>query len=180
MEASVRRRTLIVANRTANTPELRAEIRRRAREQPTQFALLVPNIRSRAADDWTLDRATALLAEDAGGPVEGMPGDEDPFEAVKQALELGGFDDVVISTLPQRTSEWLRRDLPHRVERLGVPVTVITQRRPSVGDTVGGVVDRGTGLSGLGAVRPLDRGYAEPSERPTKDGAGGGKGRRPG
>ncbi len=124
------RRTLIVANRTASTMALKEEIRRRARERPTRFSLLVPNVRSRRHDDWTLERAAELLARDAGGPVEGIPGGEDPFEAVKRAVESGDFDDVVISTLPRRTSEWLRSDLPRRVQRLGLPVTVITARDP--------------------------------------------------
>lgn len=60
------------------------------------------------------------------GPVEGLIAGHDPFDSIKHALEDGEFDDVIISTLPARTSEWLRRDLPRRVERLGVPVTVIT------------------------------------------------------
>ena len=66
-------------------------------------------------------------ARAAGAPVEGMVGEEDPFEAVSSALRDRGFDEVIISTLPKRVSEWLRRDLPHRIERLGVLVTTVSQ-----------------------------------------------------
>jgi hypothetical protein len=121
------RRTLVVANRTAATPLLLEEVKRRARERPTTFALLIPTADSGKHADWTLERAVELLTRAAGGPVEGLIGVADPFESVKQALEDGRYDDVLISTLPKRSSEWLRRDLPRRVQRLGVPVTVITQ-----------------------------------------------------
>jgi hypothetical protein len=56
-----------------------------------------------------------------------MVGEEDPFEAVRSALRDGDFDEVIISALPKRVSEWLRRDLPHRIEKIGVPVTTVSQ-----------------------------------------------------
>jgi hypothetical protein len=126
MEPTTPRRTLIVANRTAATPQLLNEVERRASERPTRFSLLIPDVGSKQHADWTLERAAALLERAAGAPVEGLLGGKDPFDSVKRALDEGHFDEVLISTLPRRTSEWLRRDLPRRVEQLGVPVTVIT------------------------------------------------------
>jgi hypothetical protein len=132
MESEAPRRTLIVANRTAATEVLAQEVSDRATERPTEFTLLIPAIRTKQLD-WTLDEALKSLRRAASGPhglltphVEGRTGGKDVFESVKEALAEGQFDDVIISTLPQRTSEWLRRDLPRRVEALGVPVKVIT------------------------------------------------------
>jgi hypothetical protein len=134
MEPVDQHRTLVVANRTAATPLLLEEIRRRAVKQPTTFVLLRPTVSSRDTSDWTLDEAVKALRRAASGPtrqlrvdVEGRAGGPDAFETVKQALADGDFDDVIVSTLSKRTSEWLRRDLPRRIEALDVPVTVITQ-----------------------------------------------------
>jgi hypothetical protein len=77
----------------------------------------------------TLELAIPLLSEAAGGHVEGVVGDTDPLVAVQQTIERGGFDEIIISTLPARVSRWLRRDLPHRVEALGLPVTVVTAQQ---------------------------------------------------
>jgi hypothetical protein len=134
MDSSILRRTLVVANRTASTPDLLTEVDRRAAEQPTAFTLLIPDASKRKAADWTLKEALESLRRAARGPhglrsaqVEGRVSGPDPFDAIERALAEGTFDDVIISTLPARRSAWLRRGLPRRVQELGVPVTVLTQ-----------------------------------------------------
>jgi hypothetical protein len=125
-------RVLVVAHRTAATPRLLDEVRVRARRSSCLFTLLVPrpywdpDTEETAA---TLELAIPLLDDACGGHVEGIIGDSDPFVAVQQALDDGDFDEIIISTLPARVSAWLRRDLPHRVERLGLPVTVVTAKQ---------------------------------------------------
>ena len=130
MTSAAPTRVLVVAHRTAATPRLLDAVR--SRRSACSFTLLVPRPywdpqTEEAAT--TLELALPLLDDAAGGHVEGTIGDSDPFAAVEHEIERGGFDEIIISTLPARVSHWLRRDLPHRVEALGLPVTVVTAKQ---------------------------------------------------
>ena len=119
-------RILIVANRTAAAPQLLDEIRRRREAGPCRFALLIPDVNDRKAADWTLEGALPILERKAGGRVEGLVGGADAFASIQDAVGEGRYDEIIVSTLPRKSSKWLRRDLISRVERLGLPVTAIT------------------------------------------------------
>ena len=144
MESSEERRILIVANRTAATPTLIDHVKQLVRERPSTFSLLIPDAPKSEHTDWTMELALPLLERAAGGPVEGLTGEEDPYEAIRRAVEAGHYDEIVISTLPRRVSKWLRRDLPSRVQSLGLPVTVVTPDRERLQDQVT------TGAGGIG------------------------------
>jgi hypothetical protein len=101
-------------------------------EGACQFTLLVPRPLwdpDTEESAITLELAIPLLEEAAGGSVEGLIGDSDPFHAVSGALTSGRYDEVIVSTLPARVSHWLHIDLPARVQRLGIPVTVVTAKK---------------------------------------------------
>jgi len=141
MESSTPARVLVVAHKTAATPALIEAVRERAQRGPATFTLLVPNAthgleamldsgnhEETAEAQTVIELAIPLLEEAAGGTVDGMVGDPSPMNAIQDAINLHGFDEVIISTLPARVSKWLKLDLPSKVTGLGLPVTTVTAR----------------------------------------------------
>ena len=131
-------RVLVVAHKTAATQPLLDAVRERAQRGPATFTLLVPNPAhglhkvvdpedQQASEAQTvINEAIPALSEAAGAPVEGVVGDADPVAAVHDAINLRGFDEVIVSTLPVRLSRWLKLDLPSKVAGMGLPVTTVT------------------------------------------------------
>ena len=140
MESSGPARVLVVAKKTAATPALLDAVRDRAQRGPATFTLLVPNPahglhalvdpedQEESEGQTVLDLAIPLLEDAAGAPVEGLVGDPSPMNAIQDAINVHGFDEVIISTLPARVSKWLRLDLPSKITGLGLPVTTVTAR----------------------------------------------------
>ncbi len=131
-------RVLIVAHKTAATQPLLDAVRERAGRGKCAFTLLVPNAahglhkvvdpedQAESETQTVLDMALPLLEQAAGAPVEGLLGDADPIAAVHDAINLHGFDEVIVSTLSAKVSRWLRLDLPSKVAGMGLPVSTVT------------------------------------------------------
>jgi hypothetical protein len=131
-------RVLVVACRTAADDALMDAVRRRAAASPAHFTLLVPRPCQglhRVVDPedhgWreaeaVIEAACPLLSDAAGSEVLGLIGSHDPVAAVEDALNVHGFDEAIVSTLPVHLSRWLHLDLPSKVAGMGVPVTKVT------------------------------------------------------
>ncbi len=66
---------------------------------------------------------------DQGAEAEGDVGPADPIKAIEEVIALGGFDEIIISTLPAGASRWLRLDVPNRAKRkFKIPVTTVTAK----------------------------------------------------
>jgi GABA permease len=116
------RRVLIVANQTATSPTLIAELRAQAKHGPVESHLVVPALNSHLRH-WLSDTDDAVLAararsEDAMAELEshGLPvsvevGDSVPLLAIGDALSQFHADEIVISTLPPNRSHWLEHNL---------------------------------------------------------------------
>jgi uncharacterized membrane-anchored protein len=137
-------RVLVVVDHTAVTPELADVLEARAARGDASFHVLVTNPadsaevteheRERHRDDARRILTLALpyleraVADSLTGSVSSR---HDPMDAIEETLHDGGFEEIVLSTLPHRVSRWLHVDLVRRVEHLGLPTTtVVADPRP--------------------------------------------------
>ena len=114
--------TLIVANVTAGRGTLRGRMKEIAAEADDMlFIVLIPMQAhgdgraaavARARLGNTLDRMRR-----EGLLVAGMIGDPDPYTATMNALQFYPVSRIIISTLPETRSGWLRSDLISRVRK---------------------------------------------------------------
>ena len=136
-------RVLVVANKTAATPALhRGGARARGPRagdasrcwcrtpRTACTSSSIPRTRRSTEAEATLELALPLLEAAAGAPVEGMIGVPEPLAAIQDAINIHGFDELIISTLPQRVSKWLKLDLPSKAAGLGLPVTTVIASEP--------------------------------------------------
>ena len=107
-----RAHVLVIANQTIVGGPLLEVVRERAGAAPTEFTLVA------AADapgaERRLEEAVARLRA-AGIEASGHLGDPDPVIAAVNAVHDERVDEIIVSTFPQATSGWLRRDVVGRI-----------------------------------------------------------------
>ena len=136
---------LVVARQTATSSGLLEAVRKRAQHGEATFHLLVPrqphdvhevvDPEEGGADEaeQVLDVALPKLSEAAGQEVTGSVGDSEPLSAIENAIHLGDYDEIIISTLPLGVSRWLRLDVVSKARRFGLPVTHVEAPSKSEG-----------------------------------------------
>jgi len=112
-EQRERAHVLVVGSQTVVGEPLLATIRERAAQSPADFTIVVPADPPGA--DARMRRAVAQLKQ-AGVEATGHVGDPDPVSAVVNALHDERVDEIIISTFPEATSGWLRRDVLGRIK----------------------------------------------------------------
>jgi hypothetical protein len=125
---------LVVANETLGGQPLIEAVQQRAQsDKDVRFVLCVPQTQTRAGyvvyDDAVFDAAQIRVdlavgfVRSEGMDAVGEVGDPDPYAATMDAVLEYEPDEIIISTLPESRSGWLRRDLVERIRHAsGLPV----------------------------------------------------------
>lgn len=113
--------TVVVANQTAANDALITRLKKKADDTRNQvFIVVVPlaggDGRAAAAARGRLGNTLERLRRE-GLLVAGMLGDPDAYTATMNALQYFQAHDLIISTLPETRSGWLREDLIARVRK---------------------------------------------------------------
>jgi hypothetical protein len=128
-------RVLVVANRTAESPELLDALRVRTVQGPCEFTLLVPATPHGIA--WAADMFAGgdeaeahreafveELRQEGLDVADARVGDPDPLAAIQDETNFNDYDELIVSTLPLHISKWLKLDLPSKAKAAtGLPVT---------------------------------------------------------
>src|SRR3954452_23162278 len=123
-------RILVIANRTSSTPTLLHTVEQRA-AAGASFTLMIPPDRGHH-QDWSQEAALELLGRAAGADVPSLSPGDDPLDTVHRAVSDGAFDELLVCTTPPLLARWVHHDLPHRLQHLGLPVTVIPPERDAL------------------------------------------------
>jgi hypothetical protein len=128
-------RVLVVANRTAESPELLDALRTRTVQGPCEFTLLVPATPHGIAwaadmhaggDEAEVHREAFVeeLRQEGLDVADARVGDPDPLAAIQDECNFNSYDELIVSTLPLHVSKWLKVDLPRKARAAtGLPVT---------------------------------------------------------
>ena len=120
------RHVLVVANQTVGGTKLIETLERRATETPHRFTVISPQD---GAGDEAVESAerrlghTLRVLHKASLVVIGYVTHPDPLTSIMNTVQHDPPNEIIISTLPGSTSNWLRGDLIGRVRRsTGLPV----------------------------------------------------------
>jgi nucleotide-binding universal stress UspA family protein len=130
-----RHRILVIANETVAGTALRDEVVRRASGRDAEVLVVTPALNSRIRH-WTSDEDAAREAAEArlqesvralaaaGVETRGQVGDDDPLQAIEDALRRFDADEIVVVTHPEDEATWLEQRTAGEplAEVQGVPV----------------------------------------------------------
>jgi hypothetical protein len=126
---------IVLANRTAASPELVDALVRRGERGPIVATLVMPatgpGAAARTEAKARLDAALETWRKAGIKRCDGVVCDPVPLEALTEVWDPMRHDEVVVCTLPGQSSRWVSSDLPRSVARYtGVSVHHVVAHDP--------------------------------------------------